>query len=184
VSEFAQSRAASIAPSGDRSARTTSRENITAVHNLEAVANLASSFGPLDLFARLATIRNSVRGRVVFTTSFGLEDQAITHALFSQGLNVDVATLDTGRLFPETYEVWARTERRYGKRIVAFTPDRADVEACDPRSQRGSSAARSAKSSRWRVCLTVPLLGSPVFAPISQASAPAPRLRRSTKVAG
>jgi phosphoadenosine phosphosulfate reductase len=47
------------------------------------VANLASSFGPLDLFARLATIRNSVRGRVVFTTSFGLEDQAITHALFS-----------------------------------------------------------------------------------------------------
>jgi phosphoadenosine phosphosulfate reductase len=150
VSEFAQSRAASIAPSGDRSARTTSCENITAVHDLEAVANLASSFGPLDLFARLAIIRNSVRGRVVFTTSFGLEDQAITHALFSQRLDVDVVTLDTGRLFPETHEVWAKTERRYVKRIMAFTPDRAGVEALIAR--QGIDGMRSSVAARLECC--------------------------------
>jgi phosphoadenosine phosphosulfate reductase len=150
VSEFAQSRAASITPSGDPSARTTSRENIAEVHDLKAVANLASSFGPLDLFARLTAIRNSVRGRIVFTTSFGLEDQAITHALFSQRLEVDVATLDTGRLFPETYEVWASTERRYGTRIVAFTPDRAGVEALIAR--QGIDGMRSSVAARLECC--------------------------------
>ena len=43
----------------------------------------------------------------------------------AERLLVDVVTLDTGRLFPETYELWARTERRYRRRIRAFCPDRA-----------------------------------------------------------
>jgi phosphoadenosine phosphosulfate reductase len=47
----------------------------------------------------------------VFTTSFGIEDQAITDAIFTQDLEIEVVTLDTGRLFPETYELWAATER-------------------------------------------------------------------------
>ena len=72
-------------------------------------------FPALDLFERLAAIRAQIPGRMVFTTSFGLEDQAIAHAIFAQALAIDVATLDTGRLFPETYEVWAETERRYGR---------------------------------------------------------------------
>jgi phosphoadenosine phosphosulfate reductase len=70
-----------------------------------------------------------VRGRIVFTTSFGIEDQAIGHAVFAQDLDIDVATFDTGRLFQETYELWSRTERRYGRRIRAFCPDRASVES-------------------------------------------------------
>ena len=94
----------------------------------DLAAELAAQLVRLDLFERLAAIRARIGGPVVFTTSFGLEDQAITHALFSQKLKVDLATLDTGRLFPETYEVWAATERRYGARIAAFTPDRAGVD--------------------------------------------------------
>jgi phosphoadenosine phosphosulfate reductase len=39
-----------------------------------------------------------------------------------------VVTLNTGRLFPETFELWARTEQRYGRRILAVYPDRAGVE--------------------------------------------------------
>jgi phosphoadenosine phosphosulfate reductase len=83
----------------------------------------------LDLPQRVAAVRRDVCGRVVFTTSFGIEDQAITHAIFSQAIAIDVVTLDTGRLFPETYELWARTERRYGRRIPAFYPDRVGVES-------------------------------------------------------
>ena len=82
----------------------------------------------LDLAQRVAVIRSIVRGRVVFTTSFGIEDQAIAHAIFTQALLIDVVTFDTGRLFPETYELWARTERRYHRRIRAYCPDRAAVE--------------------------------------------------------
>jgi phosphoadenosine phosphosulfate reductase len=82
-----------------------------------------------NLMRRLAAIRNVVEGRIVFTTSFGIEDQAIGHAIFAQGLDIEVVTLDTGRLFPETYELWTRTERRYGRRILALCPDRLGIEA-------------------------------------------------------
>jgi 3'-phosphoadenosine 5'-phosphosulfate sulfotransferase (PAPS reductase)/FAD synthetase len=74
---------------------------------------LADQFNTLDLFERLAAVRSQISGRIVFTTSFGLEAQALAHAIFSQALAIDVVTLDTGRLFPETHEVWAETERRY-----------------------------------------------------------------------
>jgi phosphoadenosine phosphosulfate reductase len=83
----------------------------------------------LDLAKRLAAIRDAVRGRVVFTTSFGIEDQAIAHAIFRQALAIDVVTLDTGRLFPQTYELWAQTERRYGRRIPALYPEQLRLEA-------------------------------------------------------
>jgi phosphoadenosine phosphosulfate reductase len=82
----------------------------------------------LQLNHRVAAIRHIVSGRVVFTTSFGIEDQAIAHAIFGQGLSIDVVALDTGRLFPETFELWARTEHRYGRRIVAAYPDRTGLE--------------------------------------------------------
>jgi phosphoadenosine phosphosulfate reductase len=83
----------------------------------------------LDLARRIATIRRVVKGRVVFTTSFGIEDQAIAHAIFTQALAIDVVTLDTGRLFAQTYELWAQMERRYRRRIHAYYPDRAGVES-------------------------------------------------------
>src|ERR1700686_147568 len=83
----------------------------------------------LDLAYRLAAIRRLISGRVVFTTSFGLEDQAIAHAIFSQALAIDVVTLDTGRLFPETYQLWGQTEDRYGVRVLAFAPEHRAVEA-------------------------------------------------------
>jgi phosphoadenosine phosphosulfate reductase len=82
-----------------------------------------------DLMKRVAAVRSLVRGRIVFTTSFGLEDQAIAHAIFRQDLGIEVVTLDTGRLFRETYEVWAKTEHEYGRRIPAFYPDRSRVES-------------------------------------------------------
>jgi phosphoadenosine phosphosulfate reductase len=70
----------------------------------------------------------SCAGRIVFTTSFGLEDQAIAHAIFEQVLDIAVVTLDTGRLFAATYELWAQTERRYGRRIPGLYPDCAALE--------------------------------------------------------
>ncbi len=78
---------------------------------------------------RLRALRAAVPGRIVFTTSFGIEDQAITHLIATAGLDFELATLDTGRLFPETYELWDRTEARYGRRIRAFQPDRDALEA-------------------------------------------------------
>jgi phosphoadenosine phosphosulfate reductase len=92
-------------------------------------APLTDALADLDLEQRVAAVHDAVRGRIVFTTSFGIEDQAIAHAIFTQNLAIDLVTIDTGRLFPQTYEVWAETERHYGRRICALCPDRSGVEA-------------------------------------------------------
>jgi phosphoadenosine phosphosulfate reductase len=107
-------------------------------------------FPALDLFERLAAIRAQISGRLVFTTSFGLEDQAIAHAIFAQALAIDVATLDTGRLFPETYDVWAETERRYGVHVRAFAPDHRTLETLIAR--QGIDGFRSSIEARLDCC--------------------------------
>jgi len=78
---------------------------------------------------RLLTLRDTVPGRIVFTTSFGIEDQAISHLIFAGRLGIDVVTLDTGRLFPSTYKLWAETEERYGVRIRSYHPGEAALAA-------------------------------------------------------
>lgn len=78
---------------------------------------------------RLKALCEAVSGRIVFTTSFGIEDQALAHLIFRGRLDIEVVTLDTGRLFPSTYELWAETEARYGIRIRSYHPDQAALAA-------------------------------------------------------
>jgi phosphoadenosine phosphosulfate reductase len=111
---------------------------------------LAGAFTALGLEERLAAARVAVPDRIVFTTSFGLEDQAISHAIFSQDLAIDVVTFDTGRLFPETHEVWAQTEQHYGRRIRALVPERRSVEAWV--AQNGINGFRSSVAARQACC--------------------------------
>jgi phosphoadenosine phosphosulfate reductase len=78
---------------------------------------------------RLARFRDEISGRVVLTTSFGLVGQVILHLIAENDIDIDIVTLDTGRLFAETYKLWAETERRYGRRIQAVYPQHANLEA-------------------------------------------------------
>lgn len=64
----------------------------------------------------------------VFATSLGQEDQVILDLLAKGGLDVRVFTLDTGRLFPETYELIAASEQKYGLKIEVAFPEAAEVE--------------------------------------------------------
>ena len=115
-----------------------------------SVQALAAALPALDLFERLAAIRAHIAGRIIFTTSFGLEDQAIAHVIFSQNLAIDVATLDTGRLFPETHEVWAETEARYGCRVTTFAPARSSLEALI--AQQGIGGLKTSLTARLECC--------------------------------
>jgi len=94
--------------------------------NIAALNRAFADAQPLD---RLKTLRAQVEGRIVFTTSFGVEDQLLTDLIFANDLDIEVATLDTGRLFPETYKVWSDTELKYGKRIRAYYPEAGALEA-------------------------------------------------------
>lgn len=66
--------------------------------------------------------------KVSLASSLGLEDQALTHFIAVNNLNVDIFTLDTGRIFPETYDLIQKTESRYKRRIEVYFPNNEDVE--------------------------------------------------------
>ena len=70
----------------------------------------------------LRVLADQFPGEIVFSTSFGWEDQVITHMIFANDIPIKVFTLETGRLFPETYYVWNRTMEIYGKPIFAYYP--------------------------------------------------------------
>ena len=93
------------------------------------VDDLAQAMAPLSLAQRVRLVAARVPGRLVFTTSFGIEDQVLTHAIAEADAGIAVVTLDTGRLFPETTDVWAETEAAYRLRIAAVAPERAAIEA-------------------------------------------------------
>lgn len=90
---------------------------------------IAAAMAGGGLADRLEAAVRLVPGHVVLTTSFGLEDQAVTHAIAEADLPITIVTLDTGRLFPETYDLWAETEERYLRRIKPFAPERDALEA-------------------------------------------------------
>ncbi|MBJ7534354.1 phosphoadenylyl-sulfate reductase [Rhodomicrobium vannielii ATCC 17100] len=81
-----------------------------------------------DLPTRIAAIENTLDGRILFSTSLGLEDQVLLHAIAKAQSRIEVFTLDTGRQFPETYDVLSRSERVLGTRIRVVFPDAGDVE--------------------------------------------------------
>lgn len=94
-----------------------------------AGATMRNLLAPLDtLEARIAVIAGGSLGAVAFSTSLGLEDQAILHAIAQTRAGVDIFTLDTGRHFPETLETLDRSEQRYDVRIRVVAPEAADVE--------------------------------------------------------
>jgi len=68
------------------------------------------------------------KGKIAFSTSFGQEDQIITDIIFKNNISIEVFTLDTGRMFEETYKVWNVTNKKYNKKIIAYFPDKEEVE--------------------------------------------------------
>lgn len=83
--------------------------------------------GTLD--DRIRAIETAIDGRIAFSSSLGIEDQILFHAIVKANSRIETFTLDTGRHFPETYETLARTERLLGRRIRVVMPEAGDVEA-------------------------------------------------------
>jgi phosphoadenosine phosphosulfate reductase len=81
-----------------------------------------------SLVEALEIISDLFPGKVVFSSSLGQEDQVITDAIFKNDLPIKIFTLDTGRLFSESYELLERTTARYKKPIRVYFPEAADIE--------------------------------------------------------
>lgn len=89
----------------------------------------------LEEFATEHSIEETIRyftnlfpGAVKFSSSLGQEDQVLTDIIARNKLNVDIFTIDTGRLFPETYELLERTGYRYNINITTYFPQAEAVQ--------------------------------------------------------
>ena len=81
--------------------------------DLEHASTLEALFWTTDKFAP----------RVTFGTGFGAEGCVVIDLIGRHRLPIDIFTLDTGLLFPETYELWRRLEDRYGLTIRGVKPE-------------------------------------------------------------
>ncbi|WP_069660035.1 phosphoadenylyl-sulfate reductase [Arcticibacter eurypsychrophilus] len=97
----------------------------TLQNKLEDLVPTLSQLSPQEGLSLLA---QQFEGKIIFSTSFSWEDQVIAHMILSQSLPVKIFTLDTGRLFGETYYVWSRTNELYNTKISAYYPNQEHIE--------------------------------------------------------
>jgi phosphoadenosine phosphosulfate reductase len=87
------------------------------------VSQIAEQAQALSIEEVISHLVKQFPGKVTFSTSFSYEDQLITHKIVTNNFPVSIFTLDTGRLFEETYSVWSATNERYHTKIRAYYPD-------------------------------------------------------------
>lgn len=118
-------------------------ESLIAYHN-EKVATL-------NLEESLQYVTSVIEGKMVFSTSFGIEDQVIHHYLDKFENKVSIFTLDTGRQFNETYEVFQKTQDKYKQNTIqVFYPNENDIQ--DYISQNGINGFYDNIESRKECC--------------------------------
>jgi len=71
---------------------------------------------------------NRYGNKIALSSSLGAEDQVLTHIVWTINSQTTVFTLDTGRLFPETYDLIDRTSKKYKNQIKVYFPDSKKIE--------------------------------------------------------
>jgi phosphoadenosine phosphosulfate reductase len=120
------------------------------MENNSKLNELSNQLNGRTIAESLKILVSQFPGKVLFSTSFGIEDQIITHIIFKNNIPVEVVTLDTGRLFPETYRVFSETILKYNKNIKVYFPDHEDVEQL--LSEKGPFSFFESKENRLECC--------------------------------
>lgn len=118
--------------------------------NAQLASEFNAQFANTTIDQTLTQLHALFGNAVIFTTSFGYEDQVITDYIFANAIPIRVATLDTGRLFKETYKTYSRTLERYGKSIECYFPESAAVEQM--MSQKGPFSFYDSVENRKECC--------------------------------
>lgn len=117
--------------------------------NQENIENLQADFAGTTAEEIMAFAAENLESPV-FASSLGQEDQVIADLIAKGGFNIPVFTLDTGRLFPETYDLIAATEEKLGLKIQIAFPDAAEVEQMV--AEEGINLFRKNIAARKRCC--------------------------------
>ncbi len=92
------------------------------------VGFITNSLTSLSASEGLRWISSQFPGSARFSSALGLEDQVITHLIGTQKLEIKIFTLDTGRLFQESYDLLDLTQKTYNQTIHTYFPHAAAVE--------------------------------------------------------
>ncbi len=111
---------------------------------------LKEKIGGLNANEALKLIATQFATDAVFSTSFGIEDQVITAIIASQKLNISFFTLDTGRLFAQTYSTWAATLLKYKINIKTYYPNAAALQEFV--TQKGPNSFYDSIENRKQCC--------------------------------
>jgi phosphoadenosine phosphosulfate reductase len=95
------------------------------MQKIEILKSKFSGHNSLDILDVLSSLKEE---KLTFSTSLGYEDQVITHYISTKEINSTLFSLDTGRLFPETYSVLQTTLEKYKKSIQIYFPDTKSIE--------------------------------------------------------
>lgn len=117
---------------------------------INKLAELQEKAEQLSIAEMLEQLVGLYPGATTFSTSFSFEDQVIAHHILSNNFPVKIFTLDTGRLFAETYSVWSATNERYNTTIKAFYPNNQLLE--DLVTERGPNSFYESPQNRIDCC--------------------------------
>jgi len=93
--------------------------------SIEELNNKFSASQPAEV---LEYFLKEYKGEIALSSSLGAEDQALTHMICAIDKTTRLFTLDTGRLFPETYELIETTYKKYNISIEVYFPDYQKVQ--------------------------------------------------------
>jgi phosphoadenosine phosphosulfate reductase len=88
--------------------------------------------------------------RVVYANSLGSEAMVLTDIIAADLPQIEIFSIDTGRLPEATHELLARLEERYGPRIRLVHPQAAALEALT--SEQGVNGFRKSIGARLACC--------------------------------
>lgn len=96
--------------------------------NKNKIEDILKDIDDLNAEDTIVYIYNQYKEKVAFATSLGEEDQVITHMISKYAPQMKIFTLDTGRLYQETYQLLEKTQKRYPMNIDIYFPDQNAVE--------------------------------------------------------
>lgn len=94
----------------------------------EEIQKLNTEFEKKDAQEVLSFFLREYKGRIALSSSLGIEDQVLTHMVCNIDNSTRIFTLDTGRLFPETYSLIDKTNKHFGINLDVYFPEASNVE--------------------------------------------------------
>lgn len=115
----------------------------------QLIRDLNNRFSDAPAEEIISYFLEAYKGRIALSSSLSIEDQTLTDIIVKNG-GARIFTLDTGRLFPETYQLIDKTNLTYNIKLEVFFPDYREVQRMV--REEGINLFYNSIESRHRCC--------------------------------